>query len=52
MTDEQKKSIDTVGQYLNACRPPVNASTSDVAAVIAAWNALVQPMIDAEKPQP
>ena len=51
MTDQKPHPIDIVGNYLNACRPPVDANTAQVAAVIAAWNEIAKRIIDIDKPK-
>lgn len=37
----QPTQFEIVGSYLANCRPPVDASTSQVSAVIQAWNEIV-----------
>lgn len=51
MTDPKPNPIDIVGSFLNACRPPVDANTMQVAAVIAAWNEIAKRLIDLDKPK-
>jgi hypothetical protein len=41
MTPNKPTPQDIVGAYLSACRPPINATSADVADVINAWNAVV-----------
>jgi len=49
MNDKQKHTaalIDAVANYLNNCRPPVDATSSQAATVIGAFNELVKPLIE------
>lgn len=46
---DQPHPVDIVGQFLNAALPPPGCSVAQVAAVIAAWNAIAKPIIEAEK---
>lgn len=41
--------VDVVGHFLNAALPPPGCSVAQVAAVIAAWNSISNPIIAAEK---
>jgi hypothetical protein len=49
MPDTKPHPIDLVGRYLNSCRPPLDITTADIAMVIAAWNEIAKPLIEAEK---
>jgi hypothetical protein len=47
----QPTAQEIVQAYLQSCRPPINASTSDVVTLVEAWNAIVAQLAAAE-PKP
>lgn len=53
-TMNKPNPFEIVGNYLAACRPPTEANTAQVSAVIQAWNEIAQqfnkPAPAAEKP--
>ena len=51
MSDQQPTPEQIVGAYISACRPPINATTTDVAHAISAWNEIVAKLEDADKKQ-
>jgi hypothetical protein len=45
----QPHPVDIVGSFLNSAIPPPGCTVAQVAQVLAAWNAIAQPIIAAEK---
>lgn len=46
---QQPHPVDIVGAFINSAQPPAGYTVAQVAQVIAAWNSIAQPIIEAEK---